>query len=772
MAQIIHSRSRGNGISVAFIGNYVPRQCGLATFTTDVAGWVARSLDDDSDVFVVAMDDRPEGYDYPPDVRFEVLAANPRDYPRAADFINLSGVDVVCLQHEFGIFGGPRGIYVADLLRDLRKPVVTTMHTVLPEPDPERQYALSQVGLLSDAIVVMSAKSIDFLEQYYAIPRHKVRLIHHGVPDMPFAPSDGYKARWGLEGKTVLLTFGLLHPGKGIEYAIEAMPEILQSFPDAVYVVLGATHPPVKKREGEKYRFFLKRRARELGVEDNVIFYDRFVTLEELTSFLAACDIYVTPYLDMNQIVSGTLAYAVGLGKPVISTPYYYALELLGEGRGVVVPVRDSGAIAAEAVSLLGDPDRMQEMRELAYRFGRRMIWKEVGREYVKLFRSVLAGRKLFPQPEQRRQPVLLRDLPRPRLDYLERLTDSTGVLHRSHFDIPDLSSGYTTEDNALALNAAVLAYTRTGDERILELARTYISFLRFMQRPDGAFHNRLSYDKSYCDDRGSEECLGKALEALGVTVAMNPDDGLASFAKSIFDDAIEELELTSLRARAYAVIGCYHYLTRLPGASVVSSVLESEALSILEALEKTRSPGWEWFEEGMYYANGLMPRALFLAYRRTGNELFRRAAASSLRFLLDTCYHDGFFDLVGDEGWYRRGEERAKFAQLPIEATSIVTACLDAFLVERDEEYMEFARAAFEWYLGRNVRNQPLYDFASFSCSDGLLLREADPNRSAEATACWLLALLRIQTALHLEPAPAQEALFVQVNRPEETKN
>lgn len=752
------NRPHSGPMNVAVVGNYVPRQCGLATFTTDVATWVARALGPESDVFVVAMNDRKEGYDYPAMVRFEVLAGNPRDYPRAADYINLSGVDVVSLQHEFGIFGGPRGIYITDMLSDLRKPVVTTAHTVLPDPEPDRLAAMVQTCALSDAVVVMSRKSIDFLEEYYGVPREKVHLIHHGVPDMPLEDSTGYKRRWGLVGRTVLLTFGLLHTRKGIEHMIEAMPAIVERFPDAVYVVLGATHPPLKLKEGEKYRFFLKRRARELGVEDNVLFYDRFVSLEELTSFLAACDIYVTPYLDLNQIVSGTLAYAVGLGKPVISTPYFYAVELLEDDRGVLVPPGDTRAMSEAALELLSDPERMAGMRERAYAFGRQMTWTEVAGEYAGLFARVLAGRKVAPAPAPKRQPVQLRDLPRPRLDYLERLTDRTGIVHLSHFDIPDRASGYTTEDNALALAAAVLAHLQADDPVSLELARTYIGFLRYMQRPEGPFHNVLNYDKTFGDKLGSEECQGKALEGLGITVALESDEGLASFAKSMFDDAAGAVELTSLRAMAYTVSGCYHYLTRLPGASIIISVLEREAGKLLEAYRGTTAPGWEWFEDGLYYANGIMPRALLLAYRETGIEAYRAAGLESLEFLVRVSYGEGTFDLVGDQGWYRRGAERAKFAQLPIEAASMTSACVDAYLIEREERYLELARAAFEWFLGRNVLNMPLYDFASFSCSDGLLFNEVDPNRSAEAIVHWMLALLRIQTALHLEPAGTGE--------------
>jgi hypothetical protein len=526
--------------------------------------------------------------------------------------------------------------------------------------------------------------------------------------------------------------------------------------------VLGATHPPVKRREGEKYRFSLKKLARDLGVEDNVIFYDRFVSLEELTSFLASCDIYVTPYLDMNQIVSGTLAYALGLGKPIISTPYYYATELLADGRGIIVPAKDPAAFADAAVSLLSDPGRMTGMRQKAYAFGHEMRWEEVSRQYVNLFERVLAGRRTAPPAvAEPRKAVLLRDLPRPRLDHLVRLTDHTGLIDSAHFDIPDRSSGYRTEDNALALAAAVLSHVvQTGDDTSLGLARTYIGFLRYMQRPDGRFHSMLNYDKTFGDESGGQECQGRTLAGLGLTVALEEEEALVSFAKLMFDEALHNLDLTYPRAMGYAACGCYQYRTRFPGASLAEAALERFADSLVEAYEATAEEGWEWFEDGLTYANGLMPRALFLAFRATRNEKYREVAVASLEFLTRTCYRNGFFDLVGDQGWFTRGGERAKFNQLPIEAASLTEAYVDAFMVTGEDDYLELARAAFEWFLGRNALNQPLYDFALFACSDGLMLQGVNPNMGAEATVHWLLSLLRIQTALHLGPLePEQEA-------------
>lgn len=586
-------------------------------------------------------------------------------------------------------------------------------------------------------------------------------MIHHGVPDMPFADSNEYKSRWGLQGKTVLLTFGLLHPRKGIEYMVEAMKDVVAEFPDAVYVVLGATHPPYRRRDGEKYRFELKALARDLGIEENVLFYDRFVTLEELTSILAACDLYVTPYLDPNQIVSGTLAYAMGLGKPIISTPYFYATEVLAEGRGVIVPVEDSAALAGAAIDLLSHPDRMDKMREKSYGYGREMIWSYVSGQYVELFEEVLAGRRVMPASVAPRRPISLRDLPRPRLDQLVTLTDTTGILHAAHFDIPDRSSGYYTDDNAMALAAVVLNQLQSGNGESEHLARTYLAMLNYMQSPSRDFRGHLNYDKSVDESNVGEDCIGKVMAGLGMTVALAEDESMVAFAKLMFDEALIDLKAGSLRSMAHAATGCYHYLTRFPGASLPEAALDRLAQELLDRYKATAAPGWEWFEDTLKAGNGVMPRALLLAWRATRNEEYRQAALESLDFLTRTCYSpDGYFDLVGDQGWFPRNGERARFNQLPVEAASLTEAYLDAYVVQGDEAYLELARAAFEWFLGRNALNRPLYDFACHCCFDSLMLQGPSPDKGADATIQWLLALLRIQTGIQAGPLEEEEAL------------
>src|SRR4051794_15438858 len=360
--------------TIAFVGDYLPRKCGIATFTHDMYASVAGQFAD-AECFVVPVNDRPIGYDYPPEVRFEIDEQDLDSYLRAADFLNFANTDVVCLQHEYGIYGGPAGSHILGLLRDLRMPVVTTLHTVLREPDVDQRRVLMQLADLSARVVVMTGRAKAFLREIYGVPEVKIDLIAHGIPDTPFVDPDPYKERFGVEGRSVALTFGLLSPNKGIEHMLRAVPEVLESFPDFVYIVLGATHPGLVRDQGERYRLSLERLARELGIRKHVIFYNRFVELNELTEFIRAADVYVTPYLNPAQITSGTLAYSFGCGKAIVSTPYWHAEELLANGRGVLVPFADPRALAEEICGLLRDEPRRTAMCAQAYRLGREMIW-------------------------------------------------------------------------------------------------------------------------------------------------------------------------------------------------------------------------------------------------------------------------------------------------------------------------------------------------------------------------------------------------------------
>src|SRR5512133_611361 len=437
---------------IAFLGGYLPRLCGIATFTHDLCEAVAQAAPE-SQCFVGAVNDRIEGYDYPPRVRFELDEKDLDSYRRAADFLNFNNAGVLCIQHEFGIYGGGAGSHLLALLKEVRMPVVTTLHTILRDPNPIQRRVMEELVKRSDRLVVMAEKGAEILRETYLVSSDKIDVIPHGIPDMPFIDSSFYKAQLGVEGRMVLLTFGLLGPGKGIEYAIEALPEIVKRHPNVVYLVLGATHPHLVAREGESYRLGLERLAEDRGVKEHVIFYNRFVSLDDLKEFIGATDIYLTPYLNEAQITSGTLAYVFGAGKAVVSTPYWHAQELLADGRGILVPFRDPHAIAEGVCRFLDDSEHMRATREKAHELGREMLWPAVAQRYLDSFQRARTERRASPRSAFAGWTLASRpyELPPLRLDHVVRMSDGTGILQHATFNVPNFHEGYCTDDNARA---------------------------------------------------------------------------------------------------------------------------------------------------------------------------------------------------------------------------------------------------------------------------------------------------------------------------------
>lgn len=737
---------------IAVIGNYLPRQCGIATFTTDLCEAIAAEYPNVT-CFALPVNDTEAGYAYPPRVRFELAENDLSSYRRAADFLNMSNIDLVCLQHEYGIFGGPAGSHILALLRDLRMPVVTTLHTILREPDPMQRKALEQIAQLSDRLVVMSQHSIEFLQEIYHVPEEKIDLIPHGIPDVPFMDPNFYKDQFGVEGKMVLLTFGLLSPGKGIENVIEALPAILAEYPDVVYIVLGATHPHIRRREGESYRLFLEQLAREREVEKNVIFHNRFVSLEELVEFIGAADIYITPYLNPAQTVSGTLAYTVGAGKAVISTPYWYAQELLADGRGLLVPFGDPQAIATQVLYLLNNKAERHAMRKRAYQLGREMIWPKVARRYMESFERAREERSQHPRPVFTARALDSRpgELPILKLDHVRRLTDDTGILQHAIFSVPNYAEGYTTDDNARALILTTLL-EEMGEEMAGEvdgLASRYLAFLWYAFHPaTGRFRNFLSYDRRWLEEVGSEDSHGRALWALGTVLGRSERRGPRGLAGRLFEQALPAaLEFTSPRAWAFTLIGVQEYLRRFYGDRAAQHVREVLAERLMELYRNTSSPDWPWFEDSLTYCNARLPQALLLCgqWMRRGDMM--AVGLNSLEWLVSLQRSDqGHFVPIGSNGFYRRGGERARFDQQPVEAHDMVSACLEAYRMTGEPRWRKEAQRAFDWFLGRNDLRAPLYDPTTGGCRDALHADRLNQNQGAESTLAFLLSLVEMR--------------------------
>lgn len=738
---------------IAFVGNYLPRQCGIATFTTDLCEAIAAEHGDTTCI-AVPVNDIDDGYAYPPRVRFELTEKDLESYRRGADFLNINGVDLVCLQFEYGIFGGRAGSHVLTLLRDLRMPIVTTLHTILREPDAQQRRVLTEVAGLSDRLVVMSKRSAEFLQEIYRVAPEKIDLIPHGIPDLPFVDPSFHKDLFGVEGKIVLLSFGLLSANKGIETVIAALPAILAKHPNVVYFIVGATHPHVLRHDGETYRLSLQWLAQEKGVEGQVIFYNRFVSMEELVEFIGAADIYITPYLSAAQAVSGTLAYTVGAGKAVISTPYWHAEEMLDEERGALVPFRDPAALAEQVIDLLDNEAKRHSMRKRAYLYGREMVWPQVARRYMESFQRARAERRHFTPPDFVVKPLDKRpaELPPLKLDHLRRMTDDTGMFQHAIFTVPNYHEGYTIDDNARALTVSALL-EELGNDETADLMSRYFAFVWYaFNAKSGRFRNFMSYQRDWLEENGSDDSHGRALWALGTVLGRSNTPALQNMAGWLFEKSLPAvLDTTSPRAWAFALIGINEYLQRFAGDRTITQAREVMASRLLDLYRQNRSDRWRWYEASLSYCNALLPHALLMCGRGIPNSDMTDAGLESLAWLADLQRAEvpgGHFVPIGSNGFYRRDGERARFDQQPVEAQAMVSACLEAQRITGEKRWSREARRAFDWFLGHNDLNLPIYDPTTGGCRDGLHPDRTNENQGAESSLAFLQALLELRLA------------------------
>jgi glycosyltransferase involved in cell wall biosynthesis len=734
---------------IAFVGDYLPRKCGIATFTHDLRGAVATASA--AQCIVVPVDDLADGYNYSSEVSFQIKEQDIDAYRRAADFLNFSNVDVVSLQHEFGIYGGLGGSHILAFLRDIRIPVVTTLHTVLSDPDGTQRRVMEQLTELSTRLVVMTERSRETLCKTYAVPDSKVDLIAHGIPDAPYADTSRFKEHFGLEGRQVALTFGLLSPNKGIEYVLKAIPDVVREFPDFIYLILGATHPSLVRSEGERYRISLERMAKELEITRNVSFYNRFVELHELTEFIGAADLYITPYLNESQAVSGTLAYAFGCGQAVISTPYWHAQELLADDRGVLVPFADSDAIAREMIALLGNDRRRQAMRDRAYEMGRDMLWSHVAEIYLRSFHDAQAKRASDRRPLAIRtldeQPL---ELPHMNLEHLQRMTDSTGIIQHACYSIPNHHEGYCTDDNARALILTVLLEeSGKNSQELHSLASTYAAFLNYAFDDESRrFRNFLGFDRRWLEEDGSDDSQGRAVWALGTCVGRSRRRGFQAWAMELFSKSLPACEnTTSPRTWALALLGIHEYLRRMSGDRVIGQTGERLAEKLVDLYDQVATEDWCWFEDVASYNNAKLSHALILNGRWNDNPRITEIGLESLRWLCaKQLSPEGRFRPIGCNGFCRQGGAPAIYDQQAIEAHAMVSAAIAAFDVVKEPFWCEQAHLAFDWFLGRNDLGLPIYNATTGGCHDGLAEHQVNENQGAESTLAFLLSLAEMQ--------------------------
>lgn len=737
--------------NIAFIGNHLPRLCGIATFTTDICEAVSKKAPDPSKVFAVAMNNVEEGYPYPPRVRFEIRQGHHRDYEAAASYINHSDTQVVCLQHEYGIFGGDDGVFILNLLSRLKRPTIVTLHTVLKNPIQNQRMVIEELGRCCAALVVMSRKSVDILTEVYNLPPEKIHLIHHGIPDIPFVDSNVRKERFNLKGRPVLMTFGLLNPDKGVEVALKAIAPLVEKHPDLAYIVLGATHPELIRMKGEEYRYYLERLTEDLGLENNVLFHNRFVDLDTLVEYLEAVDIYITPYLNEVQVVSGSLAYSLGSGSAMVSSPYWYAEEVLADGRGFLFPFGDDIALGKILDRLLVDSDLSNRTKKAAYDFSRKMVWSEVANEYMALFEKVASADNRLVEIGASERPLL--KPPELRLDHMVRLTDDTGILEHAKYVVPDRDHGYCLDDNARALTVASWAYHMTHESSIQDMSTKYLGFVKHAQREDGLFRNRLSYQREFMDDISPDDSIGRAIWALGYVVWRPALKGHRAVANECFDKAFAHIPKLNLRGLAFAAMGLSAYLKHFQNHELARRTLRETCMRIVDHYDNCADGDWNWFEEILVYDNAIVPCALFQGYGEIKEKVFLSTALSSLAFLDKVCFSSGNLRIVGNDGWYPKGGEMAAFDQQPVDATDFVLAYREAYRCTGEDKFLARMKRAFNWFLGRNDIGMPLYDFETAGCADGLTSSNISFNQGAESTVSFLMALLammEIPTSSH----------------------
>lgn len=741
-------------MKIAYISTYPPRECGLATFNQNLVN--ALSLNPSYDAnksFIVALNesDSLEEHAYPNEVKFVIRQQNQKDYIEAADFINNSDIDTCIIEHEFGIYGGNSGVFLLSLINRLKKPFVTILHTVLKEPNFMQQTIIKEIALKSSKIVVMSKKAVLFLNSIYQIPSAQIKLIEHGVPDLEPILNNEVSQSDLFKGKKVLFTFGLISRNKGLETVIKALPSIVAHHPDVLYVILGNTHPGVVKHNGEEYRDSLKTLAKDLGVDNNIAFVNKFVSEEELHQYLTACYLYITPYLNEAQITSGTLSYAVGAGAAVVSTPYWHAQELLADNRGKLFDFKNDEQLATIVNSLLSDESKHKALKQNAYNYGLNLRWPAIGNVYLNVLSDALVkGEK----PKRVVPPIIDVDsMPALNLNHISLLTDDTGIIQHARFGIPNLKEGYCIDDNARALIMALMAYEQDKNQKAVKLMPIYLSFIQYMQTDDGNFRNFLSFNRNYLDEVGSEDSFGRTIWSLGYLISSAPNNSYREFGREIFSHSISHFKnLKYLRGMANTIIGLSYYLCAHPGDEILVKEINQLANSLKDSYKKNKDGDWHWFEDILTYDNAILPLALFHHFEATGNQESYKIAMESVEFLNTFSFENGYLNPVGNAGWMKKHGKNPIYDQQAIETMAMVLLYSKAFEITKDDVFLSQMQMSYEWFLGKNSLHIPLYDFETHGCADGLQFNSVNRNQGAESTLAYFISHLAVLKVAEIE--------------------
>ncbi len=724
---------------IVYLSSYPPRECGIANFTKDLTNSMNKKFNPQLTSKVIAINDNATNiYNYSKKkVIMQISEDDIEDYITIAKKINESKkIKIVSIEHEFGLFGGDDGNYLIPFLETLKKPVVITFHSVVPNPSESRRKIVQFIVSNCSAVIVMAHKAIEILKNDYNVRTDHVYVVPHGIPEVPFQSTEFAKNKLGLKNRTVLSTFGLINKGKGIEYVIDSLPPIVKKFPNLLFLIIGETHPVIRKNEGESYRNTLIKKVKKLGLEKNVKFYNKYLPLQEIIDYLLATDIYISSALDQNQIVSGTLSYALGCGRAIISTPYLYAKEILDDNRGILVDFADSKSITKAIDDILSNKDFKKELEKNAYNYSRHMTWSNVSAQCLKIFNQI-----------ERLKEGITTKYPTIKLNHLMRMTDDFGIIQFANHAYPDKGSGYTVDDNARALIAAVKHYYLFKSKSSLKLMNTYLNFLEYAQNKEGNFHNFISYNREYLlDKEHTEDAFGRSVWACGYTIFKCNKKDIKQKVQKIFEKTLPLIsKLDSPRAKAFTILGLYYYNKVYKDEKIVSKIAKL-ADSLVNAYKIESSNDWKWFESIITYSNGKLPMSLFAAYRSTNNKEYLKVAEESLKFLSNLIFIDRKFVPIGHNGWYNRNGKRALFDQQPVDTSVMVQTYLFAYNTTKNKDYYDQAIIAFNWFLGRNSINQMMYNESTGGCFDGLSPNSVNLNQGAESTIAYLLARLHLE--------------------------
>jgi len=751
-------------LKIVYLSSFPPRECGIATFTADLTGDLDNLLETVIESRIAALNtDEVSRYDYPRKVIFQLDPYSEQDFINTAKKINTTDdIKLVNIQHEFGLFGGKYGSYILSFLDALKKPSLVTFHSTLPSPNPELHNVVRLIAEKSSGLIAMTNRSKQILIQDYGIDEKKVSVILHGIHSAPYSPCAKSKSVLGFSKKTILLTFGLLSKGKGIEYALEALPPVVKACPNLMYIVLGVTHPNVLKEEGESYRNSLIQKVRELKLSSHVSFYNEYVTLDKLLQFLRAADIYISTSLDPNQAVSGTLSYALGSGRPVISTPFAQAREIITPQSGLLVNFKDPASYTEALLNLLKDPLRREQLGKNAYFRTRNMTWDNVALEYSKLFSNYSSEIAEVSKHKK---------IPRVNLNHLFRLTDDFGIIQFAQLSLPDISSGYTVDDNARALIAACSYYDGLGkvfktlspEKRKTELLKRieiYLHFIGFVMGGSGLFYNYVKPDRTidlgFNKKENLEDANGRTFWALAAAAAATDSlpESIKQKALSLLKKSMESSQMVeSPRATAFYIKGLCLLLKKGTGyflecnaKSNLSPFLIRHCDRLMSLYRGVATEEWQWFEPYLTYSNAVFPEALLLGHRETGNSEYLETGMKTLDFLISQTFLKGIYAPIGQDGWHHKTGERRYFDQQPEDASAMACTLATAYAITGKQTYRNFMHEAFNWFLGDNSLKQVVYDRATGGCYDGLGEGQINLNQGAESTTSYLLARLAIQ--------------------------